>query len=111
MGRVELSSFSSGFLLAKNLLFFIKKKNLESAQGVKAPLRSASKDGSFSIPAVFSHQCQGQFLPWCSGMSIPVLFPTWERRLFLLAEPVSCFQSQLPPVSTITLSCSTSCFP
>lgn len=67
--RVELSSFSSGFLLAKNLLFLSEKKNLEPAQGVKAPLRAASKDGSFSIPAVFSHRCQGQFLLWCSGMS------------------------------------------
>lgn len=63
---------------------------------MKAPLRAALKDGSFSIPAMFSHQCQGQFLPLCWGMSIPV-FPTGERRVFLQAEPVSCFQSQLPP--------------
>lgn len=50
------------------------------------------------MPAVFSHQCQGQFLQQCLGMSIPV-FPTRERRVFLLAEAVSCFHSQLPTVT------------
>lgn len=92
--RVELSSLSSGFLLAKNLLLLSKRKSLKPAQGVKAPLRAASKDGSFSIPAV-SATVPRQISPGVLRHEHPV-FPTWVRRVFLLAEPVSFLQSQFP---------------